>query len=475
MSSSNPTPDQQGAFDRLSKADPAAGTAPDLAAVRGRVDAELAGEAPGTQAPVRPETDDAPGGTVVPLVRTRQPARWFQVAAASAGVLAIGLGGYAVGHQSADETVVADAPVETAVAQPAPETDSQAGLEPAPLHAGGRTMEAADMTMPSFGGHTVFDSVGLSDAPGRARAWAFDGSAVYSEATAARVAAAFGLTEAPVLSSGQWHVGPLDWTGVFVGLTPNALASFNFTDSTRDPWSEDGTAPADDVATAALTDLMTELGVDAGAYEVTVEESYGAAATIVRATRLVDGRATGLTWEATVTQDGFASAYGHLASPVDLGEYDVVSPQEAVARLTDPRFGQSNVLWGPAMVAGLEVPDDAFVGPTPEQAYPEMESGGSSDKPAADEPSVVEPAPAQPGVDTLSPVPTVPPAPAPGTSFAWPVEQVTITGATLTVAVHTQPDGSTVLLPTYELTSDDGSTWSVVAVADAQLDFAAGS
>jgi hypothetical protein len=37
--------------------------------------------------------------------------------------------------------------------------------------------------------------------------------------------------------------------------------------------------------------------------------------------------------------------------------------------------------------------------------------------------------------------------------------------------MYTQPDGSTVLLPAYELSSDDGQIWSAVAVVEAQLDF----
>jgi hypothetical protein len=67
-----------------------------------------------------------------------------------------------------------------------------------------------------------------------------------------------------------------------------------------------------------------------------------------------------------------------------------------------------------------------------------------------------------------------PPAPVTaGAPFAWPVTEVVLTGARLGLAQHTHPDGATVLLPAYELSSDDGAVWSVVAVADTGLDYAA--
>jgi hypothetical protein len=54
------------------------------------------------------------------------------------------------------------------------------------------------------------------------------------------------------------------------------------------------------------------------------------------------------------------------------------------------------------------------------------------------------------------------------------VTQVELVSARLGLAQHTLPTGATVLLPAYELSSADGGTWSVVAVADDDLDFSAG-
>jgi hypothetical protein len=70
--------------------------------------------------------------------------------------------------------------------------------------------------------------------------------------------------------------------------------------------------------------------------------------------------------------------------------------------------------------------------------------------------------------------PTVPPVPAAGDPIAWPVQQVTITGARLGVTLLTAPDGASLLVPAWELSDADGGTWSVVAVVDDQLDLSAG-
>ena len=70
------------------------------------------------------------------------------------------------------------------------------------------------------------------------------------------------------------------------------------------------------------------------------------------------------------------------------------------------------------------------------------------------------------------PEPRLPPTMEPGDPFSWPVTEITITDARLGLAMYTQPDGSAVLLPTYQLAADDDSAWSVVAVADSSLNFA---
>jgi hypothetical protein len=70
--------------------------------------------------------------------------------------------------------------------------------------------------------------------------------------------------------------------------------------------------------------------------------------------------------------------------------------------------------------------------------------------------------------------PTEPPAaPAPGAAVSWPVNDVEIVDARLGLASQWQPDCSVLVVPAYEFTDADGGTWSVIAVADSKLDFAA--
>jgi hypothetical protein len=51
------------------------------------------------------------------------------------------------------------------------------------------------------------------------------------------------------------------------------------------------------------------------------------------------------------------------------------------------------------------------------------------------------------------------------------VTEVTITGATLSLSQFWTPSGAALFLPTYELTDDAGTTWTVLAVTEDALDF----
>ena len=45
----------------------------------------------------------------------------------------------------------------------------------------------------------------------------------------------------------------------------------------------------------------------------------------------------------------------------------------------------------------------------------------------------------------------------PGAAIAWPVTEITLTGATLGLTSQYQADGSVLLLPAYTMTDDSGS------------------
>lgn len=447
------------AFARLRAADPASGATTDLdsldAAVRARIDATV---------------------TELPARTTRRPARWLQLAAVVAGVAVIGGGAFAIGRETRPAAGSAAAPAIALGNAPA------RTAEGAVSGAGRSTMSGAatDSAKVGYGGsRTVFTSSGLSGAGGTAEAWAFDAASVFSQETAARAATALGLPGTPTLVDGAWTIGSYDGAHPTLQLQPDATASLSYDDPTKNPYvcggadtgsssgaeatpgvagdavapptkectEPKGTAPAHDAAIDTAKQLLTAFGLDAAAYEFETSDTGTPALTSVTGWQVVAGQRTGQATNVNLTSDGVQSVWAQLAPVVSLGSYPVVSETDAVARLGDARFGSSygGVI---AMDAGSVrtgvAPDATSAGPTTSSTLQ------------------------APAVQT----PTVPAVPSAGAVFAWPVQQVTLTKARLGVTVYTQPDGSAVLLPAYELSDADGQSWSVLAVADGSLDFA---
>ncbi len=266
-----------------------------------------------------------------------------------------------------------------------------------------------------------------------------------SHDTALRIAEAFGVTGDVRDDDWQFTVGPVDGTGAQVTLSRDGTAAFGYANHTIDPWMCDEpdaegvcpTPPATSVddakAATMLADAMRSLGVDPAGFEVSVDPvtEGNEAVRWVSARRVVGGTLTNDTWSATITDDGIVWLNGSLAEVVELGTYDVISPAEAVRRLGDPRFAQTSPI---ALGAEAQARADQSV---------------SSDGPGP-----------------------VPAPPAAGEPIAWPVADVTITGARLALTQQWTDDGAVLFVPAYELTDDEGSVWSVIAVTDDDLDFA---
>ncbi|MDM7830403.1 hypothetical protein [Cellulomonas edaphi] len=459
----------QNALDAVRAADPAAGSAPDLA----RLHAALA-ESTGVQL----------GDDELAARRSRRTPRWIQVAAAVAGVALVGGGGYALGNQRDSASTVAGAPPislsdsasrQAAGAQDAQSAQGEIAPQSNPFGVGAAASADSSKRVASsffpagYGLHTVFTARGLSTAGSSADSWAYDAASVYSAGTAARLAEALGVAGTPREDWG-WTVGPNDGTGATVSLAPDGVASMSYYDPAKDPWAcLDKSAPdsietpaagevASDLGSAAIEcdgdaaprgakavaeakDVLESLGVDTGALELESQGDGDDRMTTVIAYRVVDGQRTDNPWSVSLVADGVSSVNGPVAPLVGLGSYDVVSPAQAVERLGDPRFGASG--GGPVPYAARE--------------------GVAASASASDDVAVAP---------TQEPKPTVPPTASAGDPLSWPVTEVTITKARLGLATQTAPDGSTTLVPSYELTGTDGSTWSVVAVVDQQLDFA---
>lgn len=427
------------AYERLKAADRAADAAPDL----GRLGASLR---------ERMASDDAaPVPDEVTSRRQRRAPLWLTwAAAAAAAVVVLGGSGFALGRSTAAVDVASaqhDAPPHVGPERGAGSTDdSEAGGAGIGGPGGAGTAGGAS-------GHAVFTSSGFSASPGSAAAWTFDGRKVYSKETAARIAKVLGVEGEPrqLEDGGGWSVGPGDPSGPGVTLFLDPLVRFQFHDPTRDPHAcrpagsepeepevasgaeapevrecpvRPRPGPNDEEAVAKMRAHLQSLGADPESFAYAVER-YDPQVARVSAEAVVAGRRTGVMWDTEWVDSGLVSSYGFLSVPVSLGEYAVVSEREAVARLSDPRFGST------------------FIGPDP---------GPDETKPFAAPRSVVKPV-------------------APGAEIWWPVENITLTKAQLQLALEYQEDQSVALVPTYHLSADDGRTWTVIAVAERHLDF----
>jgi hypothetical protein len=450
-----PAAERDTAYERLVAADPGADAEPRLGVLRAKVDAARA-ETPA------PMTGDVPAVAPTPDelgARRAQSRRPWLVAAAVAGAVAIGGGGYAAGTAAllADGTgsagVTTEAGAEPAVPMPGDGVGGDAATSGEAMGGGATRAEmggAADTSYPTwFEGRAVFHASGLSTQPTSALAYALDARAVATEESARRLAAALGVEGEPTWSYGAWSAGPQDGTGPTVWLSADGSAYFSYNDPLADPWRCDAAAegaepscpqpPAtqvsDDAAIATLSDLMTRVGLDLAAYELEVQPAAeGDPVRWALAYQVIDGKRTGVQVSASVGDAGIAWVDGALAQPTNIGEYPVISPAAAVERLGDPRFAGS--------------------------AWPiaSAEEIGAIEHP-------VDPGPGEP---------TEPPAPpSPGSAISWPVSEVTITEARLGLAQHHQRDGSVLVLPAYELSDAQGNSWSVIAVAEEAMDFTA--
>ena len=403
------------------------------------------------------------------------------VAAVVAGAVLVGGGGYLFGSGSRGSS---------SSLRPEPASAGVAYGSPA-AGAGGSAVGRADMMIYPYGSpHIVFSAGALSNDPGRAQAWAFDAQAAFSRATIVAAAAALGIDGQPQMVDGSWVIGEPSGNRPSLQLSPDGFTSLSFYDPTvaqdvciaptpdgststgsggsgsvSGPDAKPGscaqaTGPSlsDDEVTRRTRALLTAIGVApdvVASMDITVN-SDDAGGSYVSAVQKIDGQATGAAWNLNWVGDQLSSVYGAMAPLVTLGDYNVVSPAAAVQRLSDPRFGP---MWGGGVVPmGVAYATDGMkntstsVGVAPDTAVSQP-SAAPSDGPAPD--------------------PTPPPTVNPGDSVGWPVQQVTITDAKLVVVSYTTPSGAQLLLPAYELSDAHHGSWTVLAVADDALDFAA--
>jgi hypothetical protein len=442
--------DELDPVERLRAADPAASLEPS-AGFADEVVARAAADAAGEGARAGDSTSsETPPVADLAAERVRRRNRWLTAAAVAASVLIVGGAGYAVGATTTGTSTVAGgaAPpislqsgVGAATEQAVPQTDASAGgPESSKMSAG---PGATDRLLPYSPGRNHFSASGLSTDEGTATAYAYDARSASNAETVGALAAGLGLSGTPELKDGGWVVGPQDGTAASLWVGLDGTLSFSYWDPQLNPWQcapdatvcePTGTPPGEAAAIDTLRSLISSTGRDPGAFEYASQVYEGSPTRSAQAWPLVDGQRADQAWYLELAEGGIVNASGSLAETVQLGDYPVVSEQEAFERLSDPRFG--------AQVTAMPF--------------------AAQDAKSAEATAPTEYLP-----------PTEPPAiPGDGTAISWPVDDVEIVDARLGLATQWQPDGSVLLVPAYEFTDAAGGTWSVIAVADSKLDFA---
>lgn len=398
-------------------------------------------------------TDVIAAATAVPVDldaerARRRPRRGLVIASIAASIAAAvvigGVAGYGI-TTAAQTTASADSSSDGGASGGAapdgvlPPITLGGGAEAGGMSGGAGSSTESSLTADSMvpwgwtGRNAFHASTILSTAAGSAAAYGFDAVSASNAETIAALASALGVEGTPELRDGSWRVGAADGTGPSLWVSLDGQLSAGYY-STLEPWSACGeacTAPEEAPAIAALRDLLTRIGEDADAFTYSSETWEGSATRTAYASRTIDGQQVGQSWSLEFAADGIVSVYGGLADVVPMGDYPVVSEQEAFDRLSDPRFG--------AQLTTLPL------------AAREGDAG------------------------TEWVPPTEPPAlAAPGSAVSWAVNDVEIVSVRLGLASQWQDDGSVLLVPTYVFGDAGGGEWSVIAVADDSLDFSAG-
>ncbi|GAA2236529.1 hypothetical protein GCM10010401_05730 [Rarobacter faecitabidus] len=462
-------------WDAIADADPAGMTGPDLARLRAKVDAKIANETsfePGAS----PEADLTPGiARIEPIRRAKR--RWVAVAAVAAVVAVSGGGGYAIGAlgDGSDQTVsLADESGEDAVpflGDGTANSGREAATESAMASKGqgaapGLQSDAAVASAAEGSGASSthdrktnawdnarfnFIDGGLSTASTKAEAWGYDSTGVASKDRIEGIAAALGVKGTPKQDEWGWSIA----TGKNGerSLTLSNDGSVYYYNSSGygealasdDAAASEGTSVLDKEAAQpkdrkpasdkhvkkTINDTLEALGLDPTGAKIELEKDSQSGGYRWASVKLpVGGTYTEAAWWFSFFGKDLTDLSGDLSQVVSLGDYDVISPAQALARLSDRSY--QNSLWPVTYPKWIEARwnDATYYA----EAY----------KPVA--------------------------PPAPGAKFVFPIADVTITKATLGVGSYSDATGARLLLPTYALSDADGATWQVLAIADSEID-----
>ena len=265
----------------------------------------------------------------------------------------------------------------------------------------------------------------LSNDRGRATGYRVVDTDIDRRALAEVLAETFGV-EGPVVAetTGDWRVGTAN--GPSIVVKGDAEASWLFSD----PMIGDlGRVPAREAALETARGLLGDLGVDLTAVDWQVDAATPR--TSVVAWQTINDRRTQLAWRVSIGRRGAITAVSGFAGTLQpVPGYPVVGAAAAVRRSAQPGWSA----FGPTPVA---------VESGASEASAELESAFTATSPTfLGRPVAVA-----------------------------SVRELVVTEAELGLAEFTQPSGEILILPAYLLTADDGSRWSLLAIADPYVRF----
>lgn len=452
------------AMERMRAADPAIGSHPDLYTLHEKVS---------RRTPLGMASAD-PDAAVRVGDRTTTGSRASMVAAAAVVALGLGVGGYALGAQntgSPEVRVIADGP----------ETDD-GSRDGASGILGSQPELLADIDVPSsgdmgfgfesadgYGGYGWFPVVltpgpDLSTTGGTAEVSHAVTSDFDAGAFVTELASILGL-EGDVEREGSMYAY-LESGTTYVNAYAGARPGFDLYDSDREVyceefydfefdesldevsegavtaapmpemWSEcdDDVEPVpDEQALAEVGEFLGSVeqltGVDLSGVDLTVDSWEGSPMTAVVGESADE---PGVWIYANVTAEGIASISVQLpVSYASMGDYPVVSPVEAVERMSDPRFQN----WGQVYMPEVDrAYDSDFFWDFTEPEWPEVDTS-------------------------------------PGAPIPFWITEATVVQATLGSGMLNLPDGSEFLVPAYHLVDDQGGHHTIIALTDDVLDF----
>lgn len=266
----------------------------------------------------------------------------------------------------------------------------------------------------------------LDDVSGTASGFRLSRSGLDGASVAHGLATVFGINDAPVRTRTGWTAGA-DHSQPSVSVVDDAAMSWSFTDPGATRAAQGGVAVTPLRARQAAEALLAGVGVDlkSVAWGMSRYDDHLA----ITAGQLLDGKRTSMSWEVNFGQDdSVVSASGFAAEFVEVPGYEVIGAATAVRRAGLPTWS----LVGPTPVVDA---DAAAVLPTSVAAA--TNAVGPDGRPALQ-------------VDVAS---------------------IVIVDAVLGLAQFWDSDGTLLVLPSYRLTGDDGSRWTLLAVTGDYVDF----